>query len=1052
MIPKLLKQEDLKVIQAKVDKDKELTPKGRSVRIAVHMGTCGIASGAQPVYEALQEELKKSKRKDIAVFTSGCIGLCSQEPLVTVESFGMEPIIYSQVDPDIMKKIFKEHVVDKKVVVKHALARGLAINEESPKTDSPWKKIPHISQVPFFGKQRSWVLKNRGVIDPENLEDYIWRGGYQAAAKALISMQSQDIISEIKASGLRGRGGGGFPTGLKWDFAAASKNEMKYVLCNADEGDPGAFMDRSVMEGDPHAVLEGMIIAAKAIGAKQGYIYCRAEYPLAVNRLNLAIKQCREHGLLGKNILNSGFNFDIDIYQGAGAFVCGEETALMASIEGRRGMPRPRPPFPAVSGLWKKPTILNNVETYSAVPQIVLRGSDAFSSLGTEASKGTKVFALTGKVNNIGLVEVPMGTSLRQIIYEIGGGIPQNKRFKAAQLGGPSGGCIPTNFIDTATDYEEISKVGAIMGSGGLIVMDEDTCMVDMARYFMDFCQDESCGKCTPCRVGTKRMLEVLERMCRGEGREGDIELLEEFAVSIKDAALCGLGQTAPNPILSTIRYFRKEYEDHIAGYCSANVCKAISPAPCQKACPIGMDVPSYNALIAWGRLEEALEVMHKDNPFPAVCGRICPKPCETKCVRTENDKSVAIRSLKRFVSDQIMEAFPRKAEKVPVTQKEKIAVVGAGPCGITAASDLARLGYAVTVFEARKEAGGMLRHAIPDFRLSPAVVEREIDYLSPLFTLQTGKTLGKDITVSSLKKDGFSSVLLALGAPKNSDPVLAKAAAKGDYLDGVKFLQDAKKGKAPKMAGTVVVMGSGHLAFDSARTALRLGASEAVILYGRGKEAFPAEEEELKDLKAEGGRIEYNCVPAEIIKKDSKVKGIKCLKTAAQGIDDTGRKRTGVIEGSDYTINCSAVIASVGQKPDSGALKSEKGIRIGVLDNVLVDPVSLETGLEGVFAAGDLVTAGATVIEAIAAGQKAAVAIHRSLRGLPQETWYKRAKPRLRVEAYQAEGDQPETARAEDPRIKGELRKTTFQEVVCKYTLAEAQGEARRCLRCDLD
>ncbi|MBW1802809.1 MAG: NADH-quinone oxidoreductase subunit NuoF, partial [Deltaproteobacteria bacterium] len=424
--------------------------------------------------------------------------------------------------------------------------------------------IPRMNDIPFYAKQQLIVLKNRGHIDPENIDEYIARDGYVAAGKALLEMAPGDIIDEIKTSGLRGRGGAGFPTGLKWEFTAGSTGDNKYVLCNADEGDPGAFMDRSVLEADPHAVLEGMIVAARAVGAHHAYIYCRAEYPLALSRLDIAITQAREYGLLGEDILESGFDFDLEVYKGAGAFVCGEESALMASIEGRRGMPRPRPPFPAQKGLWGQPTVINNVETYANVPQIILNGGEWYAGIGTETSKGTKVFALTGAVNNIGLVEVPMGTTLRDIIFEIGGGIPKKRKFKAVQLGGPSGGCIPEQFIDTPVDYESITKVGAIMGSGGMIVMDDRTCMVDMARFFMDFIQDESCGKCTPCREWTKRMLQILEKITRGEGEPGDIPLLEELSDMIRNSALCGLGQTGPNPVLSTLRYFRDEYEAHI--------------------------------------------------------------------------------------------------------------------------------------------------------------------------------------------------------------------------------------------------------------------------------------------------------------------------------------------------------------------------------------------------------------------------------------------------------------------------------------------------------
>ncbi len=465
-------------------------------------------------------------------------------------------------------------------------------------TSTATEPVPYLDEHPFFRHQQLIVLRNKG-IDPESIDAYIGTGGYQAAAKALLDMNPEAIVAQVELSGLRGRGGGGFPTGKKLAFAATSAGDMKYVLCNADEGDPGAFMDRSVLEADPHAVLEGMLIEARAIGASKGYIYCRAEYPLAIKRLTIAIEQARGYGLLGKNILGSGFDLEIEIYQGAGAFVCGEETALISSIEGRRGMPRPRPPFPAVAGLWQKPTVLNNVETYANIPQIILKGGAWFSRIGTETSTGTKVFALTGAVSNIGLVEVPMGTTLRTIIFDIAGGIPNKRKFKAVQLGGPSGGCVPEEFLDIPVDYESIAQAGAIMGSGGMIVMNDQTCMVDMARFFMDFIQDESCGKCTPCREGNRRILEILQRITGGEGVEGDIERLEDLCVMVKEGSLCGLGQTAPNPVLSTLKYFREEYESHIRQKkCPARRCPALLDfivdgeackkcGICLKSCPV---------------------------------------------------------------------------------------------------------------------------------------------------------------------------------------------------------------------------------------------------------------------------------------------------------------------------------------------------------------------------------------------------------------------------------------------------------------------------------
>jgi len=550
-------------------------------------GTGCQASGSLQVRDALKRELARHKlENEIRIIETGCNGFCAQGPVMIVQP---EDIFYQKLTEEDIPHLVEEHFL-----------KGRPVKKLFYKEPASAETIPSMDDIPFYAKQKLIVLKNRGVIDPENIDEYIARDGYIGLGKALLEMTPEQIIQEVKTSGLRGRGGAGFPTGLKWEFAHKAEGDVKYALCNADEGDPGAFMDRSVLEADPHAVLEGMIIAGKAIGAHQGYIYCRAEYPLAIKRLNIAIAQAREYGLLGKDILGSGHDFDVEIYQGAGAFVCGEETALMHSIEGKRGMPRPRPPFPAQQGLWKKPTVLNNVETYANVAQIIQNGGAWYAGIGTESSKGTKVFALTGAVNNIGLVEVPMGIPLREIIYDIGGGIPKKRKFKAVQLGGPSGGCVPERHLDTPVDYESIVKVGAIMGSGGMIVMNDQTCMVDMARFFMDFIHDESCGKCTPCREGTLRMLQILERITHGRGDDGDIELLEELSDMIKNSALCGLGQTGPNPVLSTLQYFRDEYEAHIyekrcpAKRCAAlldfevDVDQCIQCGICFKKCPAG--------------------------------------------------------------------------------------------------------------------------------------------------------------------------------------------------------------------------------------------------------------------------------------------------------------------------------------------------------------------------------------------------------------------------------------------------------------------------------
>ena len=551
-------------LEIRINKEAAPTQTGGRMHILVCGGTGCTSSSSMKIIEKLKALISENGMADeIKVVKTGCFGLCAQGPIMMIYP---DHLMYTQVQPEDVDEIFENHVKCGQVVT-----RLLAGNHEEGEVSNA------LESVDFFSRQMRVALRNCGAINPEDIDEYIARDGYLALEKVTGSMTPEEVIELIRVSGLRGRGGAGFPTGVKWSFAAAQQVAQKYVCCNADEGDPGAFMDRSVLEGDPHSVIEAMAIAAYAIGANQGYVYVRAEYPIAVERLTIAINQAREYGLLGKDIFGTGFDFNLDIRLGAGAFVCGEETALMTSVEGRRGEPRPRPPFPAVKGLFGQPTILNNVETYANVPVIILKGAEWFSGIGTEKSKGTKVFAVGGKIENTGLVEIPMGTTLREIVFDIGGGVPSGKKFKAAQTGGPSGGCIPASKLDTPIDYESLIALGSMMGSGGLIVMDEDTCMVDLAKFFLEFTVDESCGKCPPCRIGTKRMLEILTRITEGKGVPDDIEKLETLARDIKAAALCGLGQTAPNPVLSTLRYFRDEYMAHVIDKkCPAGVCKSM--------------------------------------------------------------------------------------------------------------------------------------------------------------------------------------------------------------------------------------------------------------------------------------------------------------------------------------------------------------------------------------------------------------------------------------------------------------------------------------------
>lgn len=1011
----------------------------RSKTPRMHMmmcfGTACLSSGAERVKTALVEQLElQGMADDVRVIETGCNGFCAGGPLLVVYPGG---VFYNKVQPEDAAEIVSEHVVKGRPVER--------LMYQHPTTQA---RIPLFKDIPFFARQNLRVLRNKGRIAAESIDEYIARDGYAGFAKALTEMTPEEIVEEIKKSGLRGRGGAGFPTGLKWEFCAKTRGDKKYILCNADEGDPGAFMDRSIIESDPHAVLEGMMIGARAIGADEGYIYCRAEYPLALERLGIALQACRDYGLLGENILGTDFNFDIHVAQGSGAFVCGEETALMTSIEGKRGEPRPRPPFPAQKGLWGKPSVLNNVETLATIAGILRNGADWFRTAGTEKSPGTKIFALSGKVNNVGLVEVDMGIPLGDIIYDIAGGIANNGTFKAAQLGGPSGGSIPRQHLNVPVDYESVQELGAIMGSGGLIVMDEDSCMVDMARFFLEFTQEESCGKCTPCRVGTKRMLEIVTRICNGEGEEGDIEKLIELGQTIKDTALCGLGQTAPNPVLSNIRYFRKEFEDHIRyHHCEAGVCSKMFVARCSNACPASVNVPGFISLIGEKRFDEALRLHRERNPLASICGRVCFHPCETKCQRASLDEPVAIRALKRFMTEQETEMQIPRVEVNEENARRKIAIVGGGPAGLSCAYFLARLGYRPTIFEKEASPGGMLVQAIPAYRLPREVLGREISMIESMgVTIETDKALGRDFTLQGLREQGYDSVFLGVGAPEGVGIGVTGEEGPG-VTEALTFLREYNVNGTADVGKQVVIVGAGNSAMDAARTAIRLGAEHVTILYRRTRAQMPAWAEEVDATADEGIELKTLVAPKEIVRgPQGEVRGVICTTMDLGPFDSSGRRKPVESHSPDFFIECDHIIAAIGQSLDMSGLvdgmelETERGW-------IKADRASGQTSVEWIFAGGDAASGPDSVVAAVGAGERAAAGIDEYLTGVNHAFW----RREVAVDTYfDPDADPVDTPRAKIDCLDPSIRACSFSEVELPWDVETAIAEAKRCLRCD--
>lgn len=1011
-------------------------PKTPSISICA--GTGCLATGAAEVIAAFKAEIEKQGlTAGVDTKGTGCPGFCERGPIVVIYP---EEICYLQVTPADVPEIVAQTVVKKKVV------------DRLVYTDPVTKeKAIRECDIPFYKHQQRNLLRNNMRIDSKSIDDYLAVGGYSALATALFRMKPEEVLEEVKKSGLRGRGGAGFPTGRKWEGTRNAADKTKYVIVNADEGDPGAFMDRALLEGNPHLVLEGLIIGAYAIGAHEGYVYVRQEYPLAVENITLAIEQAKERGLLGKNILGSSFDLEVRVHQGAGAFVSGESTALMTALEGRPGEPRPKYVRSNIKGLWNKPTVLNNVETWANVPLIINKGGDWFARIGTPTSTGTKIFSLVGKISNTGLVEVPMGITLKEIIYTIGGGIPGNKKFKAVQTGGPSGGCIPADMLDLKVGFDELTRAGSMMGSGGMIVMDEDTCMVDIARYFVNFLTDESCGKCVPCREGLRQMDKILTNITRGEGKEGDLETLERLSETAAEAALCALGKSAPNPFLSTLRYFRDEYEAHIKEKrCPAAVCKHIISSPCQHICPLRQDTTCYIGLIAQGKFDEAVRIVRRENPLPSVCGRVCNAPCEEKCRAKEGGgEAVSIRALKRFLADYERQNQIDGADKPKQKRPERVAIVGSGPAGLTCAYYLAVEGYHVTIFESLPVPGGMLAVGIPDYRLPKDILNYEIEKIRKLgveFRLNT--TVGKDISFSELRKQ-FGAVFIATGAHKGL-PMNIEGEKTPGVIDAVDFLRAVNLKQPINIGQRVAVIGGGNAAVDAARVAKRLG-KDVKILYRRTRSEMPAIKEEVDEVINEGIEIQFLTAPIKVVSENGKLKGVRCIKMQLGDVDSSGRRKPVPIEGSEFLVEIDTLIPAIGQRPDDTFLVGCDELKLSKWGTLKVDPETLQTDLKGVFAGGDVVTGPDAVTPAMAHGKIAAQMMHLYLQGYEVKREYRLTRPAIDVPAVELSDEEIKSLRKQMmPVVPVDQRSGNFKEVQLGLTAEMAMAEAKRCLRCD--